>query len=76
MSWATSLQPLNAIVVELLLRNGDVLAAMNLLIQWLSESGSVPLDSGGYSFFALLQGFEEWRKGRKKTPIPAARPAE
>jgi hydrophobic/amphiphilic exporter-1 (mainly G- bacteria), HAE1 family len=28
------------------------------------------------SFFALLQGFEEWRKGRKKTPIPAARPAE
>jgi hydrophobic/amphiphilic exporter-1 (mainly G- bacteria), HAE1 family len=28
------------------------------------------------SFFALLQGFEEWRKARKKTPIPAARPAE
>jgi HAE1 family hydrophobic/amphiphilic exporter-1 len=28
------------------------------------------------SFFAVLQGFEEWRKARKKTPIPAARPAE
>ena len=28
------------------------------------------------SFFALLQGVEEWRKARKKTPIPAARPAE
>ena len=28
------------------------------------------------SFFALLQGFEEWRKARKKAPIPAARPAE
>jgi HAE1 family hydrophobic/amphiphilic exporter-1 len=28
------------------------------------------------SFFALLQGFEEWRKGRKKVPLAAARPAE
>jgi hypothetical protein len=28
------------------------------------------------SFFSVLQGFEEWRKARKKTPIPAARPAE
>jgi HAE1 family hydrophobic/amphiphilic exporter-1 len=28
------------------------------------------------SFFTLLQGFEEWRKGRKKVPVLAARPAE
>jgi hypothetical protein len=28
------------------------------------------------SFFTVLQGFEEWRKARKKTPILAARPAE
>jgi len=28
------------------------------------------------SFFTVLQGFEEWRKARKKVPIPAARPAE
>jgi hypothetical protein len=28
------------------------------------------------SFFAVLQGFEEWRKARKKTPVPAACPAE
>jgi HAE1 family hydrophobic/amphiphilic exporter-1 len=28
------------------------------------------------SFFALWQGFEEWRKARKKTAVPAARPAE
>jgi len=28
------------------------------------------------SFFSVQQGFEEWRKARKKTPIPAARPAE
>jgi len=27
-------------------------------------------------FFAVLQGFEERRKARKTTPIPAARPAE
>jgi HAE1 family hydrophobic/amphiphilic exporter-1 len=28
------------------------------------------------SFFALLQTFEEWRKARKKVPVPAARAAE
>jgi hydrophobic/amphiphilic exporter-1 (mainly G- bacteria), HAE1 family len=28
------------------------------------------------SFFAVLQGFEERRKARKKVPVPAARPAE
>jgi HAE1 family hydrophobic/amphiphilic exporter-1 len=28
------------------------------------------------SFFAVLQGFEEWRKARKKAPLPAARAAE
>jgi hypothetical protein len=28
------------------------------------------------SFFAVLQGFEERRKARKKIPVPAARAAE
>jgi HAE1 family hydrophobic/amphiphilic exporter-1 len=28
------------------------------------------------SFFALLQAFEEWRRARKKVPVPAARAAE
>jgi HAE1 family hydrophobic/amphiphilic exporter-1 len=28
------------------------------------------------SFFTVLQGFEEWRKARKKAPVAAARPAE
>jgi HAE1 family hydrophobic/amphiphilic exporter-1 len=28
------------------------------------------------SFFAVLQGFEERRKARKKVPVPAARAAE
>jgi hydrophobic/amphiphilic exporter-1 (mainly G- bacteria), HAE1 family len=26
------------------------------------------------SFFAVLQGFEEWRKARKKAPLPARLP--
>jgi len=46
-----------AIVVELLLRKHDLLAAMNLLIQWLSESRDVALEAGVYSFFTLLQGW-------------------
>ncbi len=28
------------------------------------------------SFFAVLQGFEQWRRARKKAPLPAARLAE
>lgn len=46
-----------AIVVDLLLRKKDALAAMNLLIQWLSQSQSVPLESGVYSFFPLMVGW-------------------
>src|SRR5262245_27568212 len=43
-----------AIVVDLLLRKQDALASMNLLIQWLSQSPSVPLESGAYSYFPML----------------------
>ncbi len=43
-----------AIVVDLLLRKKDALAAMNLLIQWLSQSQAVPLEAGVYSFFPLM----------------------
>ncbi|MFN0054817.1 MAG: hypothetical protein ACKV0T_21815 [Planctomycetales bacterium] len=46
-----------AIVVELLLGKRDTLAAMNLLIQWLSQSDEVPLEAGAYSFFGLLQSW-------------------
>ncbi len=46
-----------AIVVDLLLRKKDALAAMNLLIQWLSESQTVPLEAGVYSFFPLMMGW-------------------
>lgn len=54
-----------AIVVDLLLRKKDALAAMNLLIQWLSQSQSVPLDAGAYSFFPLLMGWLNLALGRE-----------
>jgi hypothetical protein len=43
-----------AIVVDLLLRKRDALAAMNLLIQWLSQSQAVPLEAGAYALFPLM----------------------
>ena len=46
-----------AIVVDLLLRKKDALAAMNLLIQWLSQSQTVPLEAGAFSFFPLMIGW-------------------
>ncbi|MFQ5732177.1 MAG: hypothetical protein ACE5KM_09500 [Planctomycetaceae bacterium] len=46
-------------VVELLLRKGDRVAAMALLMQWLSQAEEVGLSSGGYSFNALLL---QWAK--------------
>ncbi|MBS0262458.1 MAG: hypothetical protein JSS02_10950, partial [Planctomycetes bacterium] len=46
-----------AIVVDLLLKKKDAVAAMNLLIQWLSVSDSVALESGIYSFCTLFMGW-------------------
>lgn len=46
-----------AIVVDLLLKKKDALAAMNLLIQWLSMSQTVALESGIYSFCPLFMGW-------------------
>jgi hypothetical protein len=43
-----------ALVVDVLLRRRDYVAAMGLLIQWLSSADSVGLESEGYSFHALL----------------------
>src|SRR6185369_10025594 len=43
-----------AIVVDVLLRKQDVLAAMNLLLQWLSQGETVPLETGAYSFHPLV----------------------
>ncbi len=42
-----------ALLVEALLDHGDPVAAMALLMHWLSQSHEVPLDDGSYSFFGL-----------------------
>lgn len=41
------------LVVEALLDEGDLVAAMGLLMQWLSESDHIPLVDGKYSFHQL-----------------------
>lgn len=43
-----------AIIVDVLLRKQDILAAMNLLLQWLSQGDTVPLEMGAYSFHPLV----------------------
>lgn len=42
-----------AMVVDLLLRQGDQIAALGLLMSWLSQVEKVPLDEGSQSFHAL-----------------------
>lgn len=42
-----------ALVVSALLDKGDTVAAMGLLMQWLSEGETVSLESGNYSFHPL-----------------------
>ncbi|HBH54054.1 MAG TPA: hypothetical protein DDY91_19385, partial [Planctomycetaceae bacterium] len=46
-----------ATVIELLLRKRDVVASMNLLIQWLSQGETVPLEAGVYAYWPLLQSW-------------------
>jgi len=64
-----------ALVVDVLLRRQDYVAAMGLLIQWLSDAESVGLESEGYSFHALLL---RWMHGLMGTELAAstAAPAE
>ena len=42
-----------AMVVDLLLRQGDQIAALGLLMSWLSQADKVPLEEGNQSFHAL-----------------------
>ncbi len=60
-----------ALVVDVLLRRQDFVAAMGLLIQWLSDAESVGLESEGYSFHALLL---RWMHGQMGTEQPGALP--
>jgi len=46
-----------ATVIELLLRKRDTVASMNLLIQWLSQGETVPLEAGVYAYWPLLQNW-------------------
>jgi len=43
-----------ALVLDALLRRADTVAAMGLLIQWLSQAEQVGLESGSYSFHRLI----------------------
>lgn len=44
-----------ALVVTALLRQPDLVAAMALLMQWLSQAGLIPLKQGDHSFHVLAQ---------------------
>lgn len=57
-------------VVETLLQKGDCIAAMGLLMQWLSRADEVGFASGGYSLNALL---EQWVRTATR-PSPSAGP--
>jgi hypothetical protein len=56
-----------ALVVDVLLRRQDYVAAMGLLIQWLSDVESVGLESEGYSFHALLLRWMHGLMGTEQT---------
>ncbi|MEX0677447.1 MAG: hypothetical protein WD063_10255 [Pirellulales bacterium] len=58
--WRTRVAQFNspkayALVVGALCQKPDLVAAMALVMQWLSTLGLVPLEQGGYSFYALAQ---------------------
>ena len=65
-----------ALVVNALWRKPDVVAAMALLMQWLSQAGMIPLKQGEYSFHSLAQRWlsEVCLGGRQ--PSPGVQPHE
>ncbi len=69
-----------ALVIEALLELGDPVAAMALLVQWLSRADTIPLTEEGYAFYDLsLRWMEQlWRpkeaeEGKPAPPPPADR---
>lgn len=60
-----------ALVVDVLLRRRDYVAAMGLLIQWLGNSESVPLEAEGYSFHTLLIRWMQGVLGSDDNGTPA-----
>ena len=60
-----------ALVVEALLDAGDLVAAMALLVQWLSQAGQLPLEQGEFSFHVAGpplagQGLRRRRSGQPR----------
>ncbi len=65
-----------ALVVDALLERGDPVAAMALLVQWLSRVDTIPLSEEGYAFYDLVLRWMDqlWRPDtdrRKALPLPA-----
>lgn len=56
-----------ALALDVLLRKHDRLASMGLLMQWLSQGDNFGLESGPYSFYALIQ---EWMRQIATRRIP------
>jgi len=65
-----------ALVVDVLLRRQDYVAAMGLLIQWLSNAESVGLESEGYSFHTLLLRWMYGLIGPETAAIAGATPED
>ena len=60
-----------ALVVDALLEHRDPVAAMALLVQWLSQAGEIPLIEEGYSFYDLTL---DWMAELWNTAAPAGAP--
>ncbi|HEY2838796.1 MAG TPA: hypothetical protein VGJ26_06595, partial [Pirellulales bacterium] len=57
-----------ALVIETLLNRGDTVAAMSLLIGWLSDAEQTPLAEGEYSFYRLAQRWLQNLLGQAVAP--------
>ena len=64
-----------ALVVDALLEHRDPVAAMALLVQWLSQSDEIPLVEENYSFHDLAMDWmaELWNDGRSRPVRPPRR---
>ncbi len=67
-----------ALVVDALLELGDPVAAMALLVQWLSRADTIPLTEEGYAFYDLaLRWMEQlWRHRPSQENAPASLPPD
>ena len=66
-----------ALVVDALLDHRDPVAAMALLVQWLSQAEEIPLVEEDYSFHDLALDWMEdlWERRSDRRPATAGRPA-